>query len=119
VRRLVRDGVDVPLARLTHTARVVPPDAEGAARARGATESFLYRRLETMQDTKRHFILNAVLLIAFDGQGRMEIDLLCADVRVAVELDGAASGEPNRVPARPPQGPTAAGARLLCAAVPG
>jgi hypothetical protein len=43
VRRLVRDGVDTPLAHLfIHVARVVPPDAEGAAHARSATESFLY-----------------------------------------------------------------------------
>ena len=40
VQRLVRDGVDVPLASLfVHAARTVPPDAEGAARARSATES--------------------------------------------------------------------------------
>jgi len=90
VQRLVRDGVDTPLASLfVHVARVVPPDAQGAARARSATESFLYRRLETMSDTKGRFILNAVLPIAFDGQGHLEVDLLCADARVAVELDGA------------------------------
>jgi superfamily II DNA or RNA helicase/very-short-patch-repair endonuclease len=90
VQRLVRDGVDTPLASLfVHVARVVPPDAQGAARARSATESFLYRRLETMSDTKGRFILNAVLPIAFNGQGKMEVDLLCADARVAVELDGA------------------------------
>ena len=86
----VRDGVDTPLASLfVHVARVVPPDAQGAARARSATESFLYRRLETVSDTKGRFILNAVMPIAFDGQGKMEVDLLCADARVAVELDGA------------------------------
>lgn len=27
--------------------------------------------------------------IAFDGWGRLEVDLLCADSRVAVEVDGA------------------------------
>ena len=30
-----------------------------------------------------------VLPIAFDGLGCLEVDLLCADARVAVELDGA------------------------------
>jgi hypothetical protein len=90
VRRLVRDGVDVPLASLfVHAARAVPPDAEGAARARSATESFLFRRLETLPSTKGRFALNATLPIAFDGQGKLEVDLLCAEVRVAVELDGA------------------------------
>jgi superfamily II DNA or RNA helicase/very-short-patch-repair endonuclease len=90
VQRLVRDGVDVPLASLfVHVARSVPPDAEGADRARSATESFLFRRLETMLATKGRFRLNATLPIAFDGQGNLEVDLLCADARVAVELDGA------------------------------
>jgi superfamily II DNA or RNA helicase/very-short-patch-repair endonuclease len=90
VRRLIRDGVDMPLARLfVHVARVVPPDAQGAARARSATEAFLYRRLETISDTKGRFVLNAVLPIAFDGQGILEVDLLCANARVAIELDGA------------------------------
>ena len=42
VRRLIRDGVDTPLASLfVHAARVMPEDAEGAARARSATEAFL------------------------------------------------------------------------------
>ncbi len=33
--------------------------------------------------------VNVALPIAFDGVGRLEVDLLCADARVAVELDGA------------------------------
>ena len=90
VRRLVRDGVDTPLASLfVHVARPVPPDADGAARARSATEAFLYRRLETLPETKGRFRLNATLPIAFDGAGTLEVDLLCADARVAMELDGA------------------------------
>jgi len=90
VQRLVRDGVDTPLASLfVHVARTVPPDAEGAARARSATECFLFRRLETLPATKGRFALNATLPIAFDGQGDLEVDLLGAEARVAVELDGA------------------------------
>ena len=90
VRRLVRDGVDTPLASLfVHAARGVPPDAEGADRARSATEAFLYRRLQTLSDTAGRFQLNVVLPLAFDGLGTLEVDLLCADARVAVELDGA------------------------------
>jgi very-short-patch-repair endonuclease len=42
-----------------------------------------------MSGTKGRFTLNAVLPIPFDGQGNLEVDLLCADARVAVELDGA------------------------------
>lgn len=90
VRRLVRDGVDAPLANLfVDAARPIAPEAEGASRARSATEAFLYRRLETLQETRGRFQLNVDLPIAFDGWGRMEVDLLCADSRVAVELDGA------------------------------
>ena len=89
VRRLVRDGVDTPLASLfTHMARTVSPDAEGAARARSATEAFLFRRLETLAVTKGRFRVNFALPIPFDGTGSLEVDLLCPDARVAVELDG-------------------------------
>jgi superfamily II DNA or RNA helicase len=90
VRRLVRDGVDTPLAHLfVHAARAVPSDADGADRARSATEAFVYRRLETLPETKGRFGVNVGLGIAFDGMGQLEVDLLCADARVAVELDGA------------------------------
>ncbi len=90
VRRLVRDGVDTVLGNLfAHAARTVSPDAEGPDRARSATEAFLYRRLETLSETAGRFRLNAELPIAFDGQGRMEVDLLCAEARVVIELDGA------------------------------
>jgi very-short-patch-repair endonuclease len=89
VRRLIRDGVDAPLASLfVHAARTMPPDADGADRARSATEAFLYRRLETLTETKGFFRLNVALPIAFDGYGGLEVDLLCTDARVAVELDG-------------------------------
>jgi superfamily II DNA or RNA helicase/very-short-patch-repair endonuclease len=90
VRRLIRDGVDTPLASLfVHAARAMPEDAEGAARARSATEAFLYRRLDTLTGTNGRFRLNVALPIPFDGLGTLEVDLLCADARVAVELDGA------------------------------
>jgi len=90
VRRLVRDGVDTPLANLFVTAASpIPPAAEGANRARSASESFLYRRLETLSETRGGFRLNVDLPIAFDGWGRMEVDLLCVDSRVVVEVDGA------------------------------
>jgi superfamily II DNA or RNA helicase/very-short-patch-repair endonuclease len=90
VRRLVRDGVDASLASLfVCAARPVSPDAEGATRARSATEAFLYHRLETLLETKGRFRLNVALPIAFDGFGTLEVDLLSADARLAVELDGA------------------------------
>jgi len=90
VRRLVRDGVDAPLAHLfVHAARSVTPDCEGIERARSASEAFLYRRLETLPETAGLFSLNSELPIPFDGWGHMEVDLLCADSRIAIELDGA------------------------------
>ena len=89
VRRLVRDGVDSSLANLFVDVAVIPaPNAEGANRARSASEAFLYRRLETLAATNGKFRLNAELLIPFDGWGRMEVDLLCAPSRIAIELDG-------------------------------
>jgi very-short-patch-repair endonuclease len=90
VRRLVRDGVDTPLASLFATAaRPIPPEAEGATRARSASEAFLYRRLDTLPETRGRFRLNVDLPIAFDGWGRTEVDLLCADSHVVIEVDGA------------------------------
>lgn len=89
VRRLVRDGVDAPLARLfVHVARKFDTNAEGAARARSATEAFLYRRLESLPETTGRFQLNAELPIPFDRWGNMEVDLLDQEYRLAVELDG-------------------------------
>ena len=90
VRRLVRDGVDAPLANLfVHVARKFDPDADGINRARSASEAFLYRRLETLPETSGRFRLNAELPIPFDGWGKMEVDLLCSPARLAIELDGA------------------------------
>jgi very-short-patch-repair endonuclease len=90
VQRLVRDGVDTPLANLfVHVARTEPLDVEGASRARNASEAFLYRRLETLPETAGRFRLNAELPITFDGWGQMEVDLLCFDARLVIELDGA------------------------------
>jgi hypothetical protein len=77
-RRLVADGVDSSQASLfVHVARPLASGAEGADRARSATEAFLYRRLETLPQTRGRFRLNAVLPIAFDGLGQLEVDLLC------------------------------------------
>jgi very-short-patch-repair endonuclease len=90
VRRLIRDGVDVPLANLfAHVARPAGANAEGEARARSASEAFLFRRLQTLPATTGRFRLNVELPISFDGHGRMEVDLLCAEAGVVVELDGA------------------------------
>ncbi len=89
VRRLVRDGVDAPLAKLfANVARKFDSDAQGIARARSATEAFLYRRLQSLPETSGHFQLNAELPIPFDGRGNMEADLLCSNARLVIEIDG-------------------------------
>jgi very-short-patch-repair endonuclease len=90
VRRLLRDGVDTPLASLfVHATRTISGDAEGVDRARSATEAFLFRRLETLREMKGRFHLNEKLPIAFDSAGSLEVDLLCPDAHLVVELDGA------------------------------
>jgi very-short-patch-repair endonuclease len=81
--------VDAPLGNLfVHATRSLHPEAKGVDRARSATEAFLYRRLETLPETVGKFRLNTELPIPFDGRGRMEVDLCCAEARLAVELDG-------------------------------
>ena len=60
----------------------------GAWTGRSATEAFFYRRLETLPETAGRFRLNAELPIPFDGWGNMEVDLLCTEARLVVELDG-------------------------------
>jgi superfamily II DNA or RNA helicase len=62
VRRLVRDGVDKPLANLfVNAARSMPAEVSGVSRARSASEAFLYRRLETLAATTGRFRLNVEL----------------------------------------------------------
>lgn len=90
VQRLIRDGVDAPLANLfTHVTRPPTSDDEGINRARSATEAFLFRRLQTIPETSGRFRLNDRLPIPFDNNGSMEVDVLCVDARLVVELDGS------------------------------
>lgn len=42
-----------------------------------------------MEHTRQRFRLNAELAIPFDERGRMEVDLLCDDSRIVIEVDGA------------------------------
>jgi very-short-patch-repair endonuclease len=90
VRRLVSDGIDALLANLFVKATNSPlTEAEGIARARSASEAFLFRRLETLPTTAGHFRLNVNLPIQFASSGQMEVDLLDAESRLVIELDGA------------------------------
>ena len=49
----------------------------------------MYQRLATLPQTSGRFQLNVELSIPFDGLGRMEVDLLCTNPRIAIEIDGA------------------------------
>ncbi len=89
LRRLVRDGVDYQLGNLfLHAARRFADDVEGSARARSASEAFLFRRLETIPETRGLFRLNDRLPIPFAGFSDMEVDLTCRKARIAIEIDG-------------------------------
>ncbi len=85
VKRLIHDGVDVPLAELFLKAAEPPADVP---RARSAAEAFLYRRLQSLESTKERFTLNARLPIPFNNAGLMEVDFLFPKARLVVELDG-------------------------------
>jgi hypothetical protein len=41
-----------------------------------------------LTETSGRFRVNVMLPIPFDGLGTLEVDLLCADARLAIELDG-------------------------------
>ena len=88
-RRLISDGVDVELAQLFADAtRTISEDVEGEARARSASEAFLYRYLEHNESTRGKFKLNQSLPIPFGSRNEMEVDLLCRGLRIAIEIDG-------------------------------
>ena len=86
IQRLVRDGVDTPLASLFLEATRTPGDADSASFARGA-EAFLFRRLDSLPETRGRFRLNERLPVALDSAGSIEVALLCPDARLAIELD--------------------------------
>jgi hypothetical protein len=87
VRRLMRDGVDAVQGSLfLHVAEPSGPDEVGAERVRAA--EVLFRRLETIEATRGRFRVNPSLPIAFDHSAALEVNLLCADARLAIELDG-------------------------------
>jgi very-short-patch-repair endonuclease len=88
VKRLVCDGVEIPLANSFRKATVHSTEVVDTERARSLVEAFLYHRLETLAQTAGRFRLNADLQIPFNSSGAMEIDLLCTDARIAIEIDG-------------------------------
>ena len=89
VKRLCIDGVDAALASLfVMASTIVAEDDEGVQRARSAAEAFLFQRLETLSETRGRFSLNDKLPIAFGKSAFLEPDLLCGELRIAIEIDG-------------------------------
>lgn len=85
VQRLIHDGVDESLAKLfSH----ISNNSINIDRARSDVEAFLFYRLETLPQTQGRFQLNQELSIPFDGLGKMEVDFLCPDLKVVIEVDG-------------------------------
>ncbi len=90
VQRLVRDGVATPLAKLFVDTTSVHElnGTQDIHRARSAAEAFLYERLQTLPETRAHFHLNPRLPIPFQGYAHMEVDFLCREKKLVIELDG-------------------------------
>jgi superfamily II DNA or RNA helicase len=89
VKRLCIDGVDAALASLfVMASTTVAEDDEGVQRACSAAEAFLFQRLETLPETRGRFSLNDKLPIAFGKSAFLEPDLLCGELRIAIEIDG-------------------------------
>ena len=71
-----------------NAARKAESPVDSIDQARSASELFFHRRWETLSETKGAFRLNVPLPIAFDGFGRMEVDFLCSDAGLVIEVDG-------------------------------
>jgi len=85
IQRLIRDGVDQALAQLFVHATDM---AQGPEKARSASEKFLFERLQSLPTTKDQFHLNQDLPIPFNDRSTMEVDFLCSQLKLAIELDG-------------------------------
>jgi very-short-patch-repair endonuclease len=91
LQRLVADGVSADLAeKFAEAARHVEQrdttDQEDEARSK--EERFLYERLESLAATAGLFALNQRVDF-LHGHVPAEIDLLCADLKLAIEVDGS------------------------------
>jgi superfamily II DNA or RNA helicase/very-short-patch-repair endonuclease len=90
VQRLIRDGVDIPLAGLFLEASRTSSsgDRDGQGEARSASEAFFHRRLESHPQLAGFFQMNTRLEIPFGDRCFMEVDFLAPRLRLAIELDG-------------------------------
>jgi very-short-patch-repair endonuclease len=90
-RALLREGLIVsqverawPRPSLEIRAEAQPVLSDGA---RSEAERFLFHALEQRSETKGRFVLNGVVPLPL-AQGHAEVDLLAAELRIAIELDG-------------------------------
>ena len=88
IKRLARDGADGETADLFAAAALAQRGQAPESGGRSAAEKFLFRYLEAMPATQGLFALNGRLPVPFGPNAFMEVDLLCASRRVAVEVDG-------------------------------
>ena len=84
-----RFGLGVPLARRLLAENGNPEPEFHVARARSASEAFLFRRLQGLHETRDRFRVNERLSIPFSEDGRMEVGFLDPASKLALELDGA------------------------------
>ena len=56
--------------------------------ARGASEAFLFQRLQPLAETTGLFQLYTKVAISYDGWTEMEINLFCAELKLTIEIDG-------------------------------
>ena len=87
--RLRQEGASEQVVRLyeaaVQTMASVYADADGQARSKA--EEFLYARLQEHAGTRGLFVLNGRVNPG-PGARPMEVDLLCTELRLAVEIDG-------------------------------
>jgi hypothetical protein len=82
------DGTLVAAAAAAARATAAAPQTEADDdHARSAAERFLFEFLESLPETAGRFELNAALDFRF-GPRPAEVDLLCRNPRIAVEIDG-------------------------------
>lgn len=82
------DETVVSAAAEVARATAAPPESEEEdSRARSAAEAFLFRMLESLPETAGRFEPNAKLEFRF-GPRLAEVDLLCRELRLVIEIDG-------------------------------
>lgn len=87
IRRLGRDGADAETTDLFVHAALEKACDGGSARS--AAERFLFKFLDGLPKTKGLFAINGRIDVPFGPNPFMEVDLLCKERQLAVEIDGA------------------------------